>query len=67
MPITKLTAKDIVAMFDCGERLPSLPEIEKDFVVNDELMSLIIEYWTASNALHEAKKQIRRMAKENRQ
>lgn len=66
MPTTKLTAKDIVAMFDCGERLPSLLEIEKEFAVNDELMSLLIEYWTANNALHEAKKAIRRLAKENR-
>lgn len=61
---TKLTAKDLVAMFDCGERPPTLAEIEKEFIIDDALMSLIIEYWTASNALHEAKKQIRRMAKE---
>lgn len=65
-PNTKLTAKDIVAMLDCHERLPTLAEIEKEFVIDDNLMSLIIEYWTASNALHEAKKAIRRMAKESK-
>lgn len=65
-PTTKLTAKDLVAMLDCGERLPSLAEIEKEFIIDDALMSLIIEYWVASNALHEAKKAIRRMAKESK-
>lgn len=62
---TKLTAKDFVAMLDCHERLPSLTEIEKEFVIDDALMSLIIEYWVATDALLSAKRKIRILARES--